>query len=398
MPKKSNGDGSVSHYQLKDGSIRYDVWITYRDAVTGERKRHRKKGFKTKQEANEYRRKKTAEVDQQVFVKPSNQPFGVYLDAWLEGHRVKQQTKEGYRNKIRLHVKPHIGRTPLNKISSSVLNKLYRVLETKGSPAPALGPLSPRTVREIHTILSAALNQAVQDGVIVANPAAKAKPPTTKEAAAPEFHVWSAEELRAFLHAERQTLQYPLWLFIASTGVRRGEALGLRWRDIDWDNQTAVIRETVGAIRGKIIREPLPKSNKPRVIDLDRRTLDALKAHKSAQAADRLKLGSQWVDEGLVFARGSHKLMDDQTAGGPLHPERTSRLFKARLAKHGLPDVRLHDLRHTWATLALKAGVPVKVVQERLGHANPSITMNIYAHVIKGMQAEAAETVSALFA
>ncbi len=398
MAKRSNRDGSVSHYTLKDGTLRYDVWITFTDPVTGETKRHRKKGFKTKQEANEYRRKKTVEVDQQTFVKPSNQPLGAYLDAWLESHRVKRQTKEGYRNKIRLHVQPHIGRTPVNKVTPTLLNQLYRTLETKGSPKPAQGPLSPRTVREIHTILSAAFSQAVHDGLITTSPTSKAKPPTTKEAAAPEFTVWSSEELRAFLHAERDQTQYALWHFLASTGVRRGEALGIRWQDIDWETKTAVIRQTVGAIRGKVIRESLPKSNKPRVIDLDRKTLDVLKAHRAAQAADRLSLGSQWVDEGLVFARGSYRLADGQTAGGPLHPERTSRLFKDRISKHKLTDIRLHDLRHTWASLALKSGVPVKVVQERLGHANPSITMNIYAHVIKGMQAEAAETVAALFA
>jgi integrase len=132
----------------------------------------------------------------------------------------------------------------------------------------------------------------------------------------------------------------------------------------------------------------LPKSNKPRVIDLDAKTIKVLKEHRAAQAADKLQLGSRWVDEGLAFARGSYRLADDKTAGGPLHPERTSRLFKARMERHGLPEIRFHDLRHTWATLALKAGVPVKVVQERLGHANPSITMNIYSHALPGMQAE----------
>jgi integrase len=258
--------------------------------------------------------------------------------------------------------------------------------------------LSLRTVREIHTIISAALSQAVRDGLILANPANQAKPPTAKEAAAPEFTVWSAEELRIFLSKERKSLQFALWHFVASTGVRRGEALGLRWRDIDWETKTATVRQTVGAIRGKVIREPLPKSNKPRVIDLDATTIKVLKAHRAAQAADKLQLGKRWVDEDLVFARGSFRLAEGKTAGGPLHPERTSRLFKARLDRHGLPEVRFHDLRHTWATLALRAGVPVKVVQERLGHANPSITMNIYAHVLPGMQAEAAEKVAALFA
>jgi integrase len=396
--KRSNGDGSVSPRKLTSGKVVYDVWVSFTDPVTGRSKRYVKKGFATKTEADKHRREKVAEAARAALINPSAQPLGVYLDSWLEGHRVKQQTREGYRNKIRLHIKPHVGKTPLNKLTGVMLTRLYRTLETEGSPKPAKGPLSPRTVREIHTILSAALGQAVKDGLITVNPASTAKPPTAKEAAAPEFAVWSAEDLRRFLDREKETPQFALWHFVASTGVRRGEALGLRWQDIDFDAQTAVIRQTIGAIRGKVIREPLPKSSKPRVIDLDAKTVKVLKAHKAAQAAEKLSLGSRWRDEGLVFARGGFRLADGQFAGGPLHPERISRLFKARLERHKLPEVRFHDLRHTWATLALKSGVPVKVVQERLGHANPSITMNIYAHALPGMQAEAAEKVAALFA
>jgi integrase len=172
---------------------------------------------------------------------------------------------------------------------------------------------------------------------------------------------------------------------------------GLRWQDIDLEAKTAVVRQTVGVIKGRFIREPLPKSSKPRVIDLDEKTVKVLKRHRAAQARDRLELGSRWLDEGLVFAKGAYRLRNGTFAGGPMHPDRVSRVFHARIHKHGLTDIRLHDLRHTWTTLALKAGVPVKVVQERLGHANPSITMNIYAHALPGMQAHAAEQVAALF-
>jgi len=397
-PKRSNGDGSVSPRTLASGKTVYDVWVSYTDPATGKPGRYIKKGFATKSEADKHRREKVAEAQRAALINPSSQPLGTYLDAWLESHRVKRQTEEGYRNKIRLHVKPHLGKVQLGKVTSVMLTNLYKKLETKGSPKPAKGPLSPRSVREIHTILSAAFAQAVKDGLIVSNPASNAKPPTAKQAAPPEFSVWNAEHLRAFLHAERESAQFPLWHFVASTGVRRGEALGLRWQDIDWEAKTAVIRQTIGAIRGKVIREPLPKSSKPRVVDLDAKTIKVLKAHKAAQAAEKLSLGGRWKDEGLVFARGGSRLVEGQTAGGPLHPERVSRLFKARVERHGLPEVRFHDLRHTWATLALKSGVPTKVVQERLGHANPSITMNIYAHALPGMQAEAAEKVAALFA
>ncbi|WP_160050886.1 tyrosine-type recombinase/integrase [Nocardiopsis sp. FR4] len=395
--KRSNGDGSVAPRTLKSGKTVYDVWVSYTNPVTGLKERYIKKGFKTKTEAEKHRREKVAEAQRQALVNPSDQKLSVYLDTWLEGHRIKQQTKAGYERKIRLHVKPHVGEVKLGRLTGIMLTKLYRTLEEKGSPYPAKGPLSARSVREVHTILSAALNQAVKDGLLVVNPAVQAKPPTTKEAAPPEFSVWSGEELRAFLHAERDTAHHPVWHFIASTGVRRGEALGLRWQDIDLEAKTAVIRQTVGVIEGRIIREPLPKSSKPRVIDLDEKTVKVLKRHRVTQAKERLELGSRWLDEGLVFAKGSYRLRKGTFAGGPMHPDRVSRVFDARIHKHGLKDIRLHDLRHTWATLALKAGVPVKVVQERLGHANPSITMNIYAHALPGMQAHAAEQVAALF-
>ncbi len=147
-----------------------------------------------------------------------------------------------------------------------------------------------------------------------------------------------------------------------------------------------------------IVREDDTKSGKARVIDLDEGTVSVLREHRVAQARERLSLGERWLDEDLVFARGSYRLRDGHAAGGPLHPERVSRLFDARVRAAGLPDVRLHDLRHTWATLALLEGVPVKVVQERLGHATPQVTMSVYQHVMPGMQRDAAAAVAALFA
>ena len=214
----------------------------------------------------------------------------------------------------------------------------------------------------------------------------------------PEHATWTPEEMRRFLLATRDSVRGPLWHFLATTGARRGEALGLRWRDLDLDAGTASIRQTIGVDSGRIIRNPTTKSGKPRVIDLDVETVATLRRHRAAQNAERLRLGDRWKDEGLVFCRDGQQLRSGRVAGGPLNGDKVSKSFKRACARAGVPDIRLHDVRHTWATLALRAGVPVKVVQERLGHANPSITLGIYAHVLPGMQREAAETVANLFA
>jgi integrase len=174
---------------------------------------------------------------------------------------------------------------------------------------------------------------------------------------------------------------------LATTGARRGEVLGMRWADLDLDAATASIAQTLIAVHHEV-QFGSPKTAKgSRVISLDPATVAALREHRKRQAAERLLVGAGWRDHDLVFCR---------VEGTPLHPERFSARFvdKARLL--GLPRIRLHDLRHTWASLALAAGVHPKIVQERLGHANISITLDIYSHVTAGLHSDAAEQVAGL--
>jgi integrase len=168
----------------------------------------------------------------------------------------------------------------------------------------------------------------------------------------------------------------------ASTGARRGEVLGARWRDLDLVGRRWGIVQTV--IESGVSR---PKSGRSRSVALDAGTVDALRAHRKAQAAERLALGPAYVDSDLVFCRED---------GEALRPRSFSRAFDRHVATAELPRIRLHDLRHTWATLALSAGVHPKIVSERLGHATIAITLDTYSHVSPGMQQDAAETVAAL--
>jgi integrase len=175
---------------------------------------------------------------------------------------------------------------------------------------------------------------------------------------------------------------------LATTGLRRGEALGLRWSDLDLDGGRASIRQTVIAVKHTALLGTPKTAKGRRSVTLDSGTVAALREHRKRQAAERLLMGAGWTDLDLVFCH---------VDGTMLHPERFTRGFSDAVRRLGLPPIRLHDLRRGWATLALQAGVHPKVVQERLGHANIGITLDTYSHVIAGLHEDAAEQVAALF-
>lgn len=222
--------------------------------------------------------------------------------------------------------------------------------------------------------------------------------PTAKEAKPPEMPVWTAEELARFLTWGRAHDHYMPWLIKATTGVRRGELLALRWRDVDLDAGTVGVRRSVSAIRElgrpERIEEKGAKTDRPRVINLDAETVAELRGCRRERASLSLALIRP---DALVFSDPN---------GRHLHPDRFSRRFieavarcRRDLGEAAPPPIRLHDLRHTHATLLstrLKAGIPVKVVSERLGHASPMITLTVYAHVMPGMQRQAADTFAAI--
>jgi integrase len=185
--------------------------------------------------------------------RPSRQPTGAYLDEWAAGLRLAPSTIASYRKNIRLHIKPALGTVPLAALTTERIDRLYRQLERGGRADHRQGEgLSPRTVRYVHTILSAALAAAVRTRRLARNPAADASPPTAKQAKAPEMHPWTAGQLAAFLGWARQHAPagFPLWHVLAFTGMRRGEALALRWRDVDLDGPTVAVLRAYRRERG----------------------------------------------------------------------------------------------------------------------------------------------------
>ena len=280
---------------------------------------------------------------------------------------------------LRVHVKPAIGGVQLQKLDAAHLNRLYAQLGEK---------LSVRTVRYIATILHRALGDAVKSDRIVRNPADAATPPRAKDARPPEMRTWDAATLSKFFDLVEGNRYRTPWLVLATTGMRRGEVLGLRWRDLDLDGGRLSIRQTITLVDHKIVTANRTKAGKGRAVDLDAATIAELRAHRARQAQELLVLGIRQDADSLVFC-----LPD----GRPYNPDRFSREFDRALQRHPeLERIRLHDLRHTWATLALAAGVPVNIVSERLGHSATAITLDTYSHVTPTMGADAAETVAGL--
>ncbi len=280
------------------------------------------------------------------WIEPSRQQTGAYLGDWLAGLRLAPSTVASYRKNIRLHVTPYIGAVPLASLTPARIAALYRTLETSGRADHREGEaLSARTVRYVATILCAALTEAVAAGMLTRNPAdpKRAKPPTAKEATAPEMHPWNADQLAAFLAwSAGHSQMHAAWRMLAMTGMRRGELLALRWRDIGLDEATVSIRRSAGVVRvkdeGARIVEGPTKTNRPRVLDLDEATVTLLRAHRRERGSMVLAYAR---DPALVF--GDHE-------GRHRHPERFSRLFAETLTRCGQalgedapPRIRLHD-------------------------------------------------------
>jgi integrase len=310
-------------------------------------------------------------------VEPTKQRLDSYLAEWVAGQRLNASTLSSYGKNIRPHVGLYLGETTLARLTGAAVDAWMRTLEASGR-ADGTGGLSPRTVRYVCTILRSALSDAVRYGRLSVNPTDRSTPPSPSQARPPEMQAWPAGELVRFRRwAEARDPDLAMgWRLLAVTGMRRREALALRWRDVDLDAGRLQIRRSVGSVKTKGAGEQLvegpTKTGQARVVDIDADTVAALRAYRATRGSLSLELVR---DAALVLGtlEGKHR-----------HPERYSRRFveqvvqaRKALGEDQLPRIRLHDLRHTHATLLLAAGEPVKVVSERLGHASATITLTV---------------------
>ncbi len=297
---------------------------------------------------------------------------------------MKPSTFDSYRRNMELHVLPKLGARQLRTLTPLILNKLYTELLDNGR-LNGPGGLSAKTVRYVHTIIHKALADAVDAGVLAVNVAARAKPPRPRATAPAEIRFWEPAELAQFLELVQGHRLEAAFHLAAMTGMRRGEILGLRWKDIDFDGARLSVRQALVSVAYEVLVSS-PKNHQARVVDLDPGSIEQLLEHRRRQETEKDEWGADYQNRDLVFCRED---------GSPIHPHTFSQMFERIVEKSDLPRIRLHDLRHTHASIALRAGVPIKVIAERLGHQTPAFTMKQYAHVIPGMQAEAALHVAA---
>jgi integrase len=328
-------------------------------------------------------------VGEQSYAVPTKASVREYLTKeWLPAVKatIRPSTYNSYVQHVECHITPHIGSVKLAKLSGSQVNALYAKLAESGKKDGKSG-LSPMTIHHVHSCLHKACKDAVRWGHISRNPLDAADPPRKKGDGTREMQTWSKEQLKAFLEAVAGERLSPLWHTIAMTGMRRGEAIGLRWSDVDLENaRLAVRRALIPTNREVVVSEPKTAKGR-RVVALDPVTIEVLKAQAARQLDEQKEWEDAWVDSGLVFTLQN---------GAALDPESVSRYWRQAVKKAMLPTIRLHDLRHTHATLALQAGVHPKVVSERLGHATVSITLDTYSHAIPAMQEEAAALIAGL--
>lgn len=288
---------------------------------------------------------------------------------------------------IRAYIAPHVGAVPLQQLSAHELDRLYAALATGGRQRGGGGGLSLRTVRYVHAILSKALGDAERKGMVAHNVARLTSPPKSAATRAPEQTTWTPDELRTFLGMVESHRYGALMRVAAMTGLCRSEFCGLRWGDVDLDAAALVVRQSVQLVGGRIMVGDVKTARSRRRLDLDAATVAVLRAHRRTQASERLIVGAGWRTHDLVFTAPD---------GSPLNPDTITQWLERTVRRSELPRLRLHDLRHTHATHLLAAGVKVKIVSERLGHASVAFTLHTYGHVLPGQQASAAAAVAAL--
>lgn len=306
------------------------------------------------------------------------------LRQWLPAKEVslRPSTWHGYRRLIELHVVPRLGSVSLRRLRAEQLEALYAELLVSGRRNRS-GGLDAKTVLEVHVVLRKALADARRRGLIVHNIAEDAEAPKRRRPNAP-LRAWNVEQLQTFLAVARAKRLFPAYWLAATTGMRRSELLGLRWGDIDFGAERLSISRALVSVGYVLHDSPGKTRTSRRAVDLDALTVKVLHEWKARRASESY---TPVGDDDYVFAA---------PGGEPIHPDAFSKSFNRIVASAGVPRLRLHDLRHTHASLLLKERVPIKVVSERLGHATPGFTMATYQHVLPGMQADAARVFAGL--
>ena len=370
--KRANGEGNIR--KRKDG--RWEGRFTAgHNPATGKQIIKSVLG-KTQAEVKEKLKKAMNDAQKVDFTKSGKYTVGIWMDEWFENVakiKVRASSHQTYRGYIDNHIKPNIGNIPIEKLTTMDLQKFYRKLLTKGRVERIEAKdqpkgLSAKTVRNINQVISSAMDLAVAQKIIPANPTNACALPKIEHQ---EMQTIPAEQLQAFLQEAKATGVYEMYYIELATGLRRGELLGLKWQDIDWKNGVIKVRRQVARVDGQIKEAPLKTKNSYRAVSI------------SPQAIEVLREQKRKTNDTYVFPSPN---------GGPISPDSVNNMLKRVLERAGIPKVRFHDLRHTFATIALQNGVDIKTVSGMLGHFSAGFTLDTYAHVTTSAQKEAAQT------
>jgi integrase len=365
--RRGAGEGGIS--KRSDGRYEATIVLGRRDG-----KPIRKSLYgRTKKEVQEKLLQAQQTLVQGMSLPDERQKVGAFLDRWLEDtarSSVRTNTYASYSRMLRLHVSEDMRRVPLAKLTPQHVQALLN--------AKSEGGMSPRSVQYLRAILRRALNQAVRWGLVARNAAALVDPPRVER---PRVQPLNPDEARDFLAAVRENRLEALYTVAMAIGLRQGEALGLRWQDVDLEGGTLRVTMQLQRIDGQLtLVEPKTRESR-RTLSLPSVAIQALRDHRVRQLEERLAAGDRWLDRGLVFCT---------SRGTPICAVNLSREYHRLLKRTGIRRIRFHDLRHTCATLLLVQGVAPRVIMDLLGHTQISTTMDTYAHVMPALQKEAA--------
>jgi integrase len=360
------------------------IVVDARDPQTGKRKRRWHSFAGSKRQAQAEAARLITEQKAGIAVEPSRMTVAAFFERWIEymEGQVSPRSHERYAELCSKNLGPLLGGLMLTKLQPAHISQAYAKALTSGR-RDGSGGLSARTVTHMHRVLREGLQQAVRWQLLTRNPADAVKPPKVERK---QMHTLDADGTVQVIEAARGTSLFMPILLGVLCGLRRGEITALRWRSIDLDRgQLSVTASTEQTSNG--IRDKETKSGKARTVALPSLIVDELRRHRVAQAERLLQVGVRVTDDHHVVMRED---------GQPLQPRSLTHAFVKFIRQHGLPQIRLHDLRHSHATAMLAAGVHPKIAQERLGHSSVSVTIDLYSHVLPGMQAEAVSRVDAV--
>ena len=374
--RRGRGEGAV--YLRNDGRWVGSINV---EATDGKRKRKYFYGG-TKQEAQDKVNTALYTQKQGMLATGPQQTLKKYFEHWLENvhkHHIRISTYNKYRYTLRKHIIPALGHIQLQKLTSAHIEAFYSRKIEEG--------LAPETINGFHGLLHNALSHAMVQNLVSKNVCDAVSPPRIIKHEVTPLTVDQSRTL--LLHAKGHRILEAMLALTLTSGMRRGELLGLKWQDVDLTEGSLQIRRTVGRIGTFGLKESEPKTpSSRRKITLPHFVIKALKQHEERQDEERLQAGASWRDLDLVFTN---------THGGYIEPAHLNVWFTNLLKEAGLPHIRFHDLRHGVATFLLAIGVPAKVVQELLGHSQISMTMDTYSHVLPSMQRDAMDKLNVLF-